>query len=437
MPAYESADTDTTLVRETVQSGEAQQEEVTVRQETRQEETVQPQKEGISDQQETQQPEESSQAFRDTDQGNELLAWLEEKMSQRESVTDKERKKWGKVKEEDFFPVWQEIVLQEVNARTDDYDSIVICMEWAETLYGEIYGFDQTRISEIKSLVGNMSDALKENKTLRSKYGGDLEELCLTYQIEDFYITQRLEQGYSDNVLGKLQKEYDSYQSQDSSDWVAYDVEYVGDTPTAGDTFRIIHADSLNPFTQRGVYEVAYYDTGKMRTISSSGGFKQDVPEYQMIGNLAAFWDDVNLYDANLSDCIDQYNVLRQALGGEELAVEGQAEGDYYLGSWVDVNNEWLYMEISSIDGIHYQIDISDRLGSAEFATWSFEGVYDASLLGLVYSDGERWDIDQMEETLVYSDGSGALIRGEGRSFYWQDDKDNYGEFCCFVPAGD
>ncbi|MDE7478991.1 MAG: hypothetical protein K2M91_13790 [Lachnospiraceae bacterium] len=376
----------------------------------------------------------------------ELAGWIEDKLSQRESVTDKERKKWEKVKEETFLPLWQDTVLKEVESYGDNYDSMIEYMERAETLYEELYGSGENQISSIKQVVKDLSDMLDENKNLKWKYGDDLETINLNCQFAEFYITQRLEQNYSDNILGRLQKEYDSYQTQYTSDWVAYDVEYIWDTPTAGDTFRIIHADSQNPFTQQGVYEVAYYDTGSTTKISNSGGFVQEVPVYQLIENVTELQADIDEYFTNLGLCADRYNALKQALGAgasksvgqnvpQYLEEEGLGNGDFFVGEWVDANSEWLFMEITNGYDGRYKIEISDRLSSSEFINWSFVGVYDPSIDGLVYSGGERWDIDQLERTLTYNDGSGAFLRGEDELFTWRDDKENYGEFSCFTAA--
>lgn len=341
----------------------------------------------------------------------ELKEWLEEKLVQNESVTDKERKKWKKVKEEEFLPIWKEIVLEDIESLGNDYDRIVYHMSQAQEVYGALYGLEGNQISSIKQIVDDLSALLDENKRLRSKYSADLEKMNANYQVASFYITQRLEQSYSDNILGRLQKEVDSYQPQNASDWVAYDVEYIWeDTPTAGDTFRIIHADSLNPFPQQGAYEIAYYDTGSTTQISNSRGFVQEVPVYQMIENTTEFENDVSecLYMNGL--CMDNYHLLKQILSGEVLseqdvtqlpAAETDADGGrFFVGKWADANSEWLYMEITCKDGEHYQIEISDRMSSSEFVTWSFTGVYDARIDGLVYNGGKRRDLYQLEETV-------------------------------------
>lgn len=114
---------------------------------------------------------------------------------------------------------------------------------------------------------------------------------------------------------------------------------------------------------------------------------------------------------------------------------EGDLGGGFFIGSWVDINNEWLYMEITCEDGVHYDINISERLSSSEFVNWSFTGVPDTDFNQLKYTGGERWDIYQLERTLVYTDGSGVLQRGEEETIGWIDNKENYGAYSVFKRA--
>lgn len=73
-------------------------------------------------------------------------------------------------------------------------------------------------------------------------------------------------------------------------------------------------------------------------------------------------------------------------LGGWDSSImEGEpGGGEYFIGNWSDMNSEWLYMEITCDDGMNYHIEMGGRLSSSEFVSWSFMGVYDADLDGLV-----------------------------------------------------
>lgn len=111
--------------------------------------------------------------------------------------------------------------------------------------------------------------------------------------------------------------------------------------------------------------------------------------------------------------------------------------GNSFVGKWSDPFGGWLYMEISYVDGIHYQVDISDRMSSSEFINWSFVCVYDADSDTLVYTDGQKWDIYQLEKTLVYDDGSGVFLHGEDGNILWIDEKEYcYGECVAFMGVG-
>ena len=111
--------------------------------------------------------------------------------------------------------------------------------------------------------------------------------------------------------------------------------------------------------------------------------------------------------------------------------------GNSFVGKWSDDFSGWLYMEISYIDGIHYQVNISDRMSSSEFINWSFVCVYDADSDTLVYTDGKKWDIYQLEKTLAYDDGSGVFLHGEDGNILWIDEKEYYyGECASFIGVG-
>lgn len=110
---------------------------------------------------------------------------------------------------------------------------------------------------------------------------------------------------------------------------------------------------------------------------------------------------------------------------------------DAFIGSWSNLYESGMDMEITCDDGIHYQIDISKIWNPSEIRNWHFIGYYDTSLNGLVYSDGVCLDMEQMEETFVYTDGDGAIMLGENGFLYWIDDEDYFADESCFVPSGD
>lgn len=133
---------------------------------------------------------------------------------------------------------------------------------------------------------------------------------------------------------------------------------------------------------------------------------------------------------------IDSDEITYPLEGWDSSIMEGEPEGgEYFIGDWSDMNSEWLYMKITCDDGVHYHIEMGDRLSSSEFTSWSFTGVYDADLDGLVYTDGKRWDIYQLEKTLIYTDGSGVFQHGDDGTIWWKDDKENYGAYSTFEGA--
>lgn len=256
-----------------------------------------------------------------------LRAWVNASISSAGDVTAKERdlKKWRSVAEKDFLPVWKSVVLEhlapiEQRMSEEDwdmgiFDSLIKYLGGAKELYQSLYGSSGT-ISEVERLTDRLSEYVAANQGLQEKYPFDLRTVSPSYGT--FYITQRLENAYSDNILGALQKEFDSYEAQEESKWVAYDVDYVLDTPIPGDTFRILHADSLNPFTQSGVYTVCYLDAGETTETVNQQGFRNTVPVYQLIDSSEELELDQQLYHQNQSQCCIEIERLKYILGAEE-----------------------------------------------------------------------------------------------------------------------
>ena len=246
----------------------------------------------------------------DTETAGELRQWINNSISTVNghiSASNSAIKKWSKIPEQDFLPIWESVVLDHLRS-TEQFSSMVTYLKSAASLYTSLYN-DNAKIAWIKQLTNDLSESDTANKELLKKYPFDL--LTESPVHGTFYITQRLETSYSDNILGALQKEFDSYQAKSTSDWVAYDVEYSFGTASRGDTFRIIHADSLNPFTQSGAYEVYYVDTGTTTETVDMQGFRNTVPVYQLIENLDEAHYDLEEYQKNRNQCLTYLEELK------------------------------------------------------------------------------------------------------------------------------
>ncbi len=259
-------------------------------------------------------PDTQSTAF-ETDK---LAAWIKEKIEGTDpSISRKERKEWKDIAEADFTPVWKSVLASAI----DDCCSIWVNLEGAEkilsnsiALYVDMYGND-ANVSDISNLSNELNSYLESNKNLNEKYSFDLGSSYSSYTQDEFYITQRLEKGYSDNILGILQKEADSYKPETASDWVAYNVDYVLGTATPGDTCSVVHSDNLNPFPESGAYNITYVDTGTTMDLTNTKGFTQTVPVYQMIEDVATLEADGIKYNKNNNNAIGCYERLRQVIG--------------------------------------------------------------------------------------------------------------------------
>lgn len=107
-----------------------------------------------------------------------------------------------------------------------------------------------------------------------------------------------------------------------------------------------------------------------------------------------------------------------------------------FTGEWWDENSQRCYMEISSDDGINYNIDINWANSAWENTHWSFYGTFDEMANGIHYygSRIEEYypDDGEMEETYIYSDGEGLIWIGDDSMLHWDDYTEQQGADCFF-----
>lgn len=107
-----------------------------------------------------------------------------------------------------------------------------------------------------------------------------------------------------------------------------------------------------------------------------------------------------------------------------------------YTGMWWDTYSQQCNMEISSSDGIYYNIDINWGDSASENTHWSLGGTYDEETGGIHYygSRIEEYYPDEgdVQETYVYSDGEGFIWIGDDGMLYWDDYTEQQGADCAF-----
>lgn len=183
------------------------------------------------------------------------------------------------LKEKKFRNAWEEVLYTEVFEGYDWNDSVSGKMTNLCNLYKEVCG----NTDDIDSLISKQQELdtyEQQIDEVNQNYSFDIHGVEM--QSNSFYVTQRLEQGYEDNILGMIQKEIDSYIEEDSSNWVAYN---VGEFNLPGDERYIIHSDELDPFSEAGVYDITYIDLGETLSVTDVNGFTAEEPVFLMLSN--------------------------------------------------------------------------------------------------------------------------------------------------------
>ena len=191
-------------------------------------------------------------------------------------------------------------------------------------LYLGAFSVNSSKLSEILELSQKLIPEYKELDKLKSKYPFPIGKAnsCVW---QEFYISQRLETSYSDNIFGAIQKEIDSYNRDNTSDWVAYNVEYlplIG--ASCGDDVTIIHSNELNPFSKTGAYNLLCYFSNETTSLTDSQGFVFDAPVVYMVSDDAQLYEDYNSYNA----LIDKISRLES-----EMKCWNKTEPDYIPAS--------------------------------------------------------------------------------------------------------
>lgn len=219
------------------------------------------------------------------------------------------------LKAKKFRNEWEKVLYTEVFEGYDWNASVSGKMTNLCNLYKEV----QENTDDIDSLISEqqkLDNYEQQIDEVNQKYSFDIHGIEM--QSSSFYVTQRLEKGYEDNIAGMIEKEIDSYTEEDSSDWVAYDVDEFG---WPGDERYIIHSDELNPFPEAGVYDVTYVDLGETLSVTDSKGFTAEEPVFLMLADAADLSYDLRvLYNSEE----EQNRIMDEII----IDIMGEGEGD-------------------------------------------------------------------------------------------------------------
>lgn len=244
-------------------------------------------------------PQESVQPVPSIDAAT-LSTRMQEALSNRETTPDSVKEWRASVPEDEFFTAWKKGVAEGLSEQDlSQLSDVASYLDHAKDVYG--YAYQEITSSQMKDIVGLMDELcgdVEEMEILQSQTSADLQKAAVSYGVQEMYIVQRLNSTTSSEVLDALKDIWDAVatEEEDSSEWVAYNVEYFYGNALPGDQVKIVHANSLNPFSQQRAWTISCYDTGETREIQNANGFTQTVPVYQMIENAAEFEEILYAY---------------------------------------------------------------------------------------------------------------------------------------------
>ena len=130
------------------------------------------------------------------------------------------------------------------------------------------------------------------------------------------------------------------------------------------------------------------------------------------------------------------YECITKDSEGRLVIIDHTSE---YAGIWQDTYSGRCYMEISSADGVNFEIDINWADSSQANVHWSLYGQYDEKDGGIHYYGSKIYesytDDGDKTENVIYTDGEGIISKGEDGIIYWNDYVEQRGENCTFARS--
>ena len=194
--------------------------------------------------------------------------------------------------------VWEYLagkILEEVNDGSSDL-LIKLEINKCNELYKDVFSESRQELDRCAELAEQLDQLTEQQEKIDEKYPFSISQAVTNIQHDRLYVTQRLETTYSDNILGKIQKEIESYMSENDSDWVAYNVVSNMGIEMPGEICYVLHSTQLNPFSYSDSYELTFYYSSETLTLQRSGGFEFEAPILYLIDDETQLYEDYESY---------------------------------------------------------------------------------------------------------------------------------------------
>ena len=140
----------------------------------------------------------------------------------------KDAKKFAKESEDVFYQAWYEVLAEKVNDpqeySSDPDADLLNDLSKLVAFYDKVYA-GSAKIDSYRTLNAEAATQKSKAATAKSQAHGLLEgDYADTVESQNFYITQRLENSYGGGVLDEIDR---ALESEDNTQWVAYNVETI------------------------------------------------------------------------------------------------------------------------------------------------------------------------------------------------------------------
>lgn len=196
----------------------------------------------------------------------------------------KDAKKFAKESEDVFYQAWHEVLAEKVNDpreySSDPDADLLNDLSKLVAFYDKVYA-GSAKIDSYRTLNAEAATQKSKAATAKSQAHGLLEgDYADTVESQNFYITQRLENSYGGGVLDEIGR---ALESEDNTQWVAYNVETIMGQAYPGDHVYVLVTDSKHSFSETGAYRLSYMPMGKTMDLTDSKGFIKTASVYYIV----------------------------------------------------------------------------------------------------------------------------------------------------------
>lgn len=272
---------------------------------------------------------------------DEIKKWISKNVGY--EVSKKKKEKFlTRVDEPTFFTVWRRDLYSKISSEEMTFSSLRSETKEYLELYTQLFGSNSESVRKISKYIDKLDKLDQEKYDIGKNYDFYLKDSVVFS--DNFYILNRLETRYQDNISGRLQKEIDSYNQKPHTEWLARNVEYnsiFGSTP--GDEKFVIRTSGSGTFSKQGSYWLSYVSTNKTLDLIDQNGFESKAPILYLVEHPEQAQQDILSWNSSNTEFEKLHEELMHYLDtGKSLQVNSNSTHSNKIKNDKGMNSDYI-----------------------------------------------------------------------------------------------